>query len=323
MIGSNTSGWAVALLISTALVACSSDGGRDSAAHTDSLDADAASDTGVDVDTAVVADSAVDVAADTVTDSQAPSDDADVAATDDTADALDTHVQEDTLDDMNMGHDDTVAGCRTCEDAHRPVVVVHGINGSSAEFATMLARLEAAGWPSDRLYPFDAADPAWGCNVDNADAIAALVEQALSEHPCAARVDLVAHSMGTLSSRYYVKNLGGTEKVNTYVTLGGMHHGLTSPCWAPDFLGVCVWSELCETGDYLAQLNEAPATPGDLYWVSIYGTADATVPEASSILDGAENIAIEGAEHAGENGLLEREDAWLEVLRVLRYGCHP
>ncbi len=206
-----------------------------------------------------------------------------------------------------------------CSD-QRPVLLVHGVNGSSADYDVMVDRLIADGWPEDEVFVFDAVDPSWGCNRDNADAIQELVADIL-ETTCHPRIDLVAHSMGTLSTRYFIKNLGGTELVNTYVTLGGMHHGLSSACWAPDFLGVCVWQEICESGDFVDQLNDFPSTPGELNWVSIYGTADDTIPNDSSHLGGAENIVIEGAEHSGANGLLEREDAYLEVLRVLQYPC--
>ncbi len=202
----------------------------------------------------------------------------------------------------------------------RPIVFVHGVNGSSANFFTMSQRLIDDGWPEDLLFFFDAADPAWGCNVDNAEAIRLLVDSII-ETTCQPRVDIVAHSMGTMSSRYYIKNLGGTEHVNTYVTLGGMHHGLRSPCLAPDFLGVCVWQELCETGDFITQLNADPATPGELYWVTMYGKADSDVPNASSMLSGAENIEFEGVEHSGSNGLLEVEEVYEEVRRVLEYPC--
>ena len=121
----------------------------------------------------------------------------------------------------------------------RPLVLVHGINGSSADFKLMKQRLIADGWPESWIFVFDAADPSWGCNVDNAAAIKALVERAIAE-TCQPRVDLIAHSMGTLSTRYFLKDLAGTDLVNNYVTLGGPHHGLSSPCFAPDFLNVCV-----------------------------------------------------------------------------------
>jgi triacylglycerol lipase len=206
-----------------------------------------------------------------------------------------------------------------CTD-RRPVILVHGINGSSENFAVMRERLRTDGWPDAHLFAFDAADASWGCNVDNAAALAELLERALAQ-TCQPRVDIVAHSMGTLSSRYLMKNLGGHERVNTYVTLGGMHHGLFTPCLAPELLGVCVWQELCETGSFIRQLNADPATPGDSYWVSIFSTADRTVPAQSSRLEGAENIEFTDVDHDGENGLLQRLDVYEEVRRVLRYPC--
>ncbi|MBW1873148.1 MAG: hypothetical protein JRJ19_13850 [Deltaproteobacteria bacterium] len=201
-------------------------------------------------------------------------------------------------------------------DIIRPVILIHGVNGSAANFDTMVQRLINDGWPEEHIYAYTFEDPSWGCNVDNAATIAEWVQDILtaSGQP---RVDMVAHSMGTLSSRYYIKNLGGTEFVNVYVTIGGMNHGLTSPCWSP--IKPCIWEELCSSGEFIAQLNADPATPGELYWVSIYSTTDSTVAPESAQLEGAENIEFEGIDHDGENGLLEVEEVYLEVRRVLRY----
>jgi len=202
----------------------------------------------------------------------------------------------------------------------RPILLVHGINGSSADYEVMAARLVEDGWPQELVFLFDAADPSWGCNVDNAAAIDELVGAILTDTGFD-RIDLIAHSMGTLSTRYWLKNLAGHELVNTYITLGGMNHGLLSPCFAPDWLGVCVWSELCESGQFIAELNAEPATPGQLQWVSMYGTADPTVPNASSELPGALNVEFEGVEHAGPNGLLEAPQVYEKVLEVLDHPC--
>jgi triacylglycerol lipase len=198
----------------------------------------------------------------------------------------------------------------------RPVLFVHGLNGSSAEYQVMIDRLVADGWPPEYLRAIDFDDPRWGCNADNAQQIAEAVASLMADtgEP---RVDLVAHSMGALSSRHYLKNLGGTEHVNVYVTLGGMHHGVASACLNP--LPVCVWQEICTTGDFVTQLDQDPATPGELFYVSIYSTGDSTISNESSMLDGAENIEVMGVEHAGPDGLLEHEMVHPHVLRVLGY----
>ncbi len=200
--------------------------------------------------------------------------------------------------------------------SHAPVVLVHGVNGSSANYKVMIQRLVADGWPKGMLFTIDFPDPKWGCNLGNAKIVEAVVKQVLVKTG-ASRVDLVAHSMGTLSTRYFMKNLGGHKLVDTYLTLGGMHHGLTSPCLSP--LDVCVWKELCASGPFMTQLNKAPATPGKSRWVSIYGTADKTVPNSSSKLTGAENIELKGVAHSGAQGLLERMEAYKHVKRVLQY----
>ena len=199
-----------------------------------------------------------------------------------------------------------------------PVLFVHGVNGGSNDYAIMLQRLIADGWSEDRLFALDFEDPSWGCNLDNAATIAEQVDM-IRTSSGSDRVSIVAHSMGTLSSRYYLKNLGGHEVVNTYLTLGGMHHGLDSAC-SPDFpLKPCIWNEICSDADFVAQLNADPATPGELAWVSIYGSEDDTVPNSSSHLDGAENIEIPGVTHSGANGVQEDEQSYQEVKRVLRY----
>jgi hypothetical protein len=107
--------------------------------------------------------------------------------------------------------------------------------------------------------------------------------------------------------------------VNTYATLGGMHHGLTSSC-SPDFpFKPCIWDEICSTGEYVADLNADPATPAPLHWISIYGTGDTIVPNSSSQLDGAEWVVMPGVEHYGPNGLNEDEASIAELERVLQY----
>ncbi|GEM_PF-1549737 len=200
-----------------------------------------------------------------------------------------------------------------------PILFVHGINGSAADFAVMIERFVADGWPRERLLARTFDSPGWGCNVDNAVTLATWAQELMTSTG-STRVDVVAHSMGSLSSRQWVKNLSGTAVVNTYVTLGGMNHGLSSPCLSP--LNVCVWKELCATGELITSLNAPPAAPPPTQWVAIYSDGDDTVPVESAPLDGAENIMIPGLEHDGPMGLQDSEVVFAQVKRVVLYPGH-
>jgi triacylglycerol lipase len=194
------------------------------------------------------------------------------------------------------------------------IVFVHGINGSSADWSVMVGRFADAGWPADRLVANSFRDARLGCNTDNATQVSGWV-QTLKQRG-ARRIAIIAHSMGGLSSRYFVKSLSGTTDVSVYVSLGTMHHGLSTPCLNP--LPVCVWKELCESGPFIAALNAAPPTPGPTVWFSYFSDGDTTVPMASSQLTGATNLLIPGLQHDGPMGLQNSEVVFSRVVEALR-----
>lgn len=193
------------------------------------------------------------------------------------------------------------------------IVFVHGISGSEKDWRTMRARFEADGFPEDRLIARSYADPTWACNTSNAETLRGWVQELKDRG--ARHVAIIAHSMGGLSARYYVQRLGGSASVDTFITLGTMHHGILSPCLSP--VQGCTWKELCAAGTFLADLNSAPATPGPTRWVSIFSSADAIVPAKSSRLAGAWNIELEGLAHDGKKGLQESEAVYQRVKSAL------
>lgn len=193
------------------------------------------------------------------------------------------------------------------------IVFVHGINGSGSSWATMMERFKADGMPEDRLIARSYADPGWGSNTSNAEQLAGWVQELKDRG--AERIAIVAHSMGGLSSRYYLQRLGGTESVTVFITLGTMHHGVFTACLSP--VEVRLWSELCQAGRFITDINTAPATPGPTRWVSIFSSADAIVPASSSRLFGAWNIQLEDLGHDGKNGLQETELVYEKVKAAL------
>ncbi len=193
------------------------------------------------------------------------------------------------------------------------IVFVHGINGSGSDWDTMVERFKADGWPAERLIARAYSDGKWGCNTRNAEELAQWVDELAASG--AQRIAIVAHSMGGLSSRYYLQRLGGTQKVATFITLGTMHHGLFASCLSP--VKVCVWQELCLAGDFIKDLNTLPTTPGSTRWVSIFSTGDEIVSAQSSRLKGAHNIQLEGLGHDGPKGLQDSDEVYQRVLESL------
>ncbi len=197
----------------------------------------------------------------------------------------------------------------------RPIVFVHGINGSHADFDVMVDRFVDAGWPRDWLVALDYPDPAWGCNVDNGAFLDQTVER-LRRETGAATVDVIAHSMGALSSRYYLQRLGGHEVVAHYITLGGLHHGNQWSCLNP--LPVCVWQELCPTNPFLADINGDADAPGTPVAVCICSSSDETSDLETCVFEPMANIQVDGPTHSGPMGVLEHEVTWPIVLDVIR-----
>lgn len=237
------------------------------------------------------------------------------------------------------------------DDGKRPVLMFHGFWGEAAEFDVLRDRLIDAGWPASWIYQHDFANGEFGCNADNALQVAALVERALSETG-ATRVDIIAHSMGSLSTRHYVRELGGLERVNSWISLGGPNHGVMQACASlavPFFpvdvsslVDTCAFEELCGTslfGDccglqspYLTQLNAGDPTPGDIHWVTMMGlddpslgpgATDGVVEAWSSTLPGAETLQFPGVQHSGPLGYMERPETQAEIIRVLGYPTLP
>jgi triacylglycerol lipase len=95
---------------------------------------------------------------------------------------------------------------------------VHGWSGAAWNWDVMIDRFRADGYPSAELraFSYNTAQS----NASTAQEVAAEAE-GLRSRTGAERVDVVAHSMGSLSSRYYLRNLGGTARVDEWVSIGG------------------------------------------------------------------------------------------------------
>jgi triacylglycerol esterase/lipase EstA (alpha/beta hydrolase family) len=78
-------------------------------------------------------------------------------------------------------------------------------------------------------------------------------------------ISLVGHSYGGLSSRMYLKSLGGSAVVDNYVAIGTPQYGSPGGCFQLPGHGF----DGCPVTPFIAELNAGDDTPGDTAYYSI------------------------------------------------------
>lgn len=174
-----------------------------------------------------------------------------------------------------------------------PILFVHGYSGDASNWNTMANRFSTDGWPSSYLdrWSYD-----WRqSNATTAQQLSAEVDRLLAATG-ATKVDIVSHSMGGLSSRYYLKNLDGTSKVDAWVSLGGPNHGTDSANSCFD----TSCTEMRIGSGFLAALNSGDETPGTPRYATWWSPCDTVInPDSSVSLSGAVNTQTTCLGHMG------------------------
>ena len=164
---------------------------------------------------------------------------------------------------------------------HVPILFVHGYNGSSSTWNTMISRFKADGYVDAELanFTYDYTKS----NRTTAQLVKTKVDSILLAHPEVSQVNIVTHSMGTISVRYFIDSLGGASKVNAFAGLGATNHGTTLAA----FLFTTGGIEMRPNSTLLNHLNatdESPFSVGYSTWRS--PCDEAVSPHDSPILAG-------------------------------------
>jgi triacylglycerol lipase len=166
-----------------------------------------------------------------------------------------------------------------------PILFVHGWNGSASNWSTMISRFEKDGYPKSYLsaYTYNSSTS----NKTLAETEVKSHVESLLKATGATKVDIVAHSMGSLNSRWYVKFVaGGQEKVDDWVSLGGPNHGT-------EVANICfgtTCNEMKIGSTFLNELNAGDETPGTVNYGTWWSPCDEFInPDESVILSGATN----------------------------------
>ena len=189
----------------------------------------------------------------------------------------------------------------------RPVLLVHGVLVNDGIWFVLKRRLVRRGLSP--IYTMNYGPP-HGDIEHFGEQLAAKVDR-ICAATGAERVVLVGHSMGGLVSRAYLRKFGA-DRVAKLITIGTPHHG-----------SVLAWSfpgralEQMHPGNaWLVELNREESKPAPVPIISIWSRHDSMVaPQASSVLECAENVALFGV---GHNALIVDAEV---IERVAREAC--
>lgn len=180
--------------------------------------------------------------------------------------------------------DQVVDGARASPPpVQNPVVLVHGIYSTAADFARLARHLREEGHevltldliPNNGLVGLD----------ELAGQLADFVKARLPE----GRFDLVGFSMGGLVSRYYMQRLGGARRVDHFVTLAAPHHG-TWMAWANRLPG---GHQMRRHSAFIRDLGGDQDCLKNVRFTSFYTPLDLiVVPGASAEMPEARNVCV-------------------------------
>lgn len=176
-----------------------------------------------------------------------------------------------------------------CAARRTPLLLIHGYQCNRGFWFWLRRKLEAAGW----TVATHSLEPIYADIDSYADGITRRIDEVLAATG-ARQVIMVAHSMGGLASRAYLRRHGG-NKVARLVTLGTPHRGTLI---ARLGLGRNA-RQMCIGGSWLTGLAAGEVLPPGS--VSILSPHDNYVfPQpVASMLAGAETIALPGIGHVG------------------------
>jgi triacylglycerol lipase len=177
--------------------------------------------------------------------------------------------------------------------AQDPILFVHGYTETASVWNTMIANFEKDGYPKSYLsaYSYNTSQS----NIVDAEKEVKPRVETLLKNTGATKVDIIAHSMGSLNTRYYIKNLGGDLKVDDWVSLGGPNHGT-------EFANLCSSTSCVEMrigSTFLKNLNATDETPGAVSYGTWWSPCDEIInPDSSVALSGATNTQTACISHS-------------------------
>lgn len=185
----------------------------------------------------------------------------------------------------------------------RPVLLVHGFLGHPDMFRPLRRRLHVEGWqtvvgvryPSTQL---------------RLPQIVARIDGAARTLAADGPIDVVAHSLGAVSTRAWLREFGGAALVRRFISLGGPHAGTTLHPLVPAVLS----DVLDPDGYWVRRLASDGREPVDTVVIRARYDQQVFPPERAS-LPGIREVVLQGH---GHNSLLWSNSAHSAVVDALR-----
>lgn len=191
------------------------------------------------------------------------------------------------------------------QDAHPPVILLHGLFQNRSCLYWLQYRLRAAGYQQ----VISINTPPWRDLETLTERLAKKVDE-LRIKLKVEKVVLIGHSMGGMIARNYVQNRGGAAYASIMITLGSPHHGSKLAPFALSPMG----KSLLPGSEFLQQFNSVTWPPLTQAF-SIYTRYDNIVlPAESARMDGSQAIELEGM---GHNALLFHPRSLQAVISAL------
>lgn len=188
------------------------------------------------------------------------------------------------------------AGTAVEKSERLPVLLIHGYGCNSGYWHRTRKPLDEAGV----AYRAIDLEPVFG-DIEAYVPMVAQAVDALCRDSGQSRIIIVAHSMGGLAARAYLRQEGG-RRIARVITLGSPHHGTGIANFGAGMnCRQMHWRGNAKTGApslWLRKLDESEDAATRKLFVSIYSHQDNIVaPQTSSHLAGACNIAFRGIGH--------------------------
>lgn len=177
-----------------------------------------------------------------------------------------------------------VGGAANAQD---PIVLVHGYTSNASTWDTYRS------WFARDGFATAAGSYDWTrSNRTSAVTVGTWVNATRSQFGVS-KVDLVGHSMGALNSRYYLKFLGGTSRVDDWMSIAGVNYGtlIANLCGSGIIGPSC--ADLAVGSDILDDLNRGDDTPGAVRYGAAWSWCDGVIiPATNSRIAGGSNRYI-------------------------------